>query len=250
MGYESTPRVSVVDPFTGSVRASWLAFEEGFRGGVNAILVDFDGDGVDEVAVASGSGRVAEVRFFDLQGNSLAGYPALVPFGERYDGGLNLASGDLDADGDGDLVVAKAHGAGDVQIHESRPGAPVKLVELTAKAFRPFPDKFQAGATIAVGDLGTFSGGSLLNAAAPDGRGEHAARPAGGVRFTLAVERPGLRRGPRHRRRQPRRSAVRDPGPRRRRSRHPTHRRQRVAAALVHDLHRADAAGRIDAASG
>ena len=172
VGYESTPRVSVIDPFTGSVRASWLAFEEGFRGGVNAILVDLNGDGVDEVAAASGSGRVAEVRFFDLRGNPLTGYPPLIPFGERYEGGLNIAGGDLDADGDGDLVVAKAHGAGDVKIYESRPGAAVKLVELTSKAFRPFSAKFQAGATVAVGDLGTFGGGSLLNAAAPDRRGE------------------------------------------------------------------------------
>jgi FKBP-type peptidyl-prolyl cis-trans isomerase 2 len=162
----------VIDPFTGSVRDSWLAFEEGFRGGVNAILVDLDGDGVDEVAAASGTGRVAEVRFFDLRGNPLAGYPPLFPFGERYEGGLNIAGGDLDADGDGDLVVAKAHGAGDVKIYESRPGAAVKLVELTSKAFRPFPATFQAGATVAVGDVGTFGGGSLLNAATPDRRGE------------------------------------------------------------------------------
>lgn len=172
VGYESTPRVSVIDPATGSVRASWLAFEEGFRGGVNAILVDLDGDGIDEVAAASGSGRAAEVRFFDLQGNPLAGYPALFPFGERYEGGLSIAGGDLDADGDGDFVVAKAHGAGDVKVFESRPGAAVKLVELAPKAFRPFSGKFQAGATVAVGDLGTFGGGSLLSAAARDGRGE------------------------------------------------------------------------------
>lgn len=172
VGYESTPRVSVIDPFTGSVRGSWLAFEGSFRGGVNAILVDLDGDGNDEVAAASGSGRVAEVRFFDQQGNPLAGRPSIFPFGDRYQGGLNVAGGDLDADGDGDLVVAKAHGAGDVKVYDSRPANGDKLVELASKAFRPFGKNFQSGATVAVGDLGTFTGGSLVDAAAPDRRGE------------------------------------------------------------------------------
>jgi len=51
-----TPIVRVIDPATGKVIAEWLAYPEGFRGGVRVACRDLDGDGRPEFVCAPGAG--------------------------------------------------------------------------------------------------------------------------------------------------------------------------------------------------
>jgi hypothetical protein len=86
----------------GSRLAHFLAFEPSFLGGANVAAGDVGGDADNEIVVASGPGRPAEVRVFDAHGRQIS---TLVPFGPEYEGGLSVAVGDLNADGRPEIVV-------------------------------------------------------------------------------------------------------------------------------------------------
>jgi hypothetical protein len=155
LGCKSAPRVYVINPNSGDVVSSFLAYADpSFRGGVRVAIGDLDDNGVEELVVAPGPGRAGEVKAFKLDGTPLPGFTTL-PFGAGYRDGIELAVGDVDGDGKDDLVAAKSRGAGDVQVSLS------DGTKFTAyKSFTAFAKTYRGGATVAVGGINTIVVGS------------------------------------------------------------------------------------------
>lgn len=101
------PRVSVYDG-AGTRLASFLAYAEGFRGGVRVALADLDGDGATEIVTVPGPGGGPHVRVFALDGTLRAQFFAFDPAGRS---GLQLSVADADRDGLTDILVRAEGGA-------------------------------------------------------------------------------------------------------------------------------------------
>lgn len=169
-GVGSSPLVRVVDPATQAPLGQFAAFEPGFRGGVQSVLGDLDGDGRSEIVTASGAGRPGEIRVFTTDGSERIEYRTL-PFGTGWRGGVNLAVGDVDGDGRDDIIAAKAAGDGEVRIFRSLAAAD-PIADAPYRVIRPFGPAFQGGATVAAGDFGSFTNGAATAATVPDGKAE------------------------------------------------------------------------------
>lgn len=141
-----TPNVTVLKP-DGSVLSRFLAFDEFFRGGVSAGMGDFDGDGENEIAAASGRGRAPEVRIFELDGTYRQRFFA---YKKSFRGGVNISVGDLDGDGKAEIVTAPKRGGGpQVRIFAS---SGTRFVP-TAEHFFAYHPKFRGGIMLALGDI-------------------------------------------------------------------------------------------------
>ncbi len=171
VGPGSRPWVTVIDPTSGAIISRFLAYEPSFRGGVRVALGDVVGDGTEQIITAPGPGRVGEVRVFRQDGTELVAYRSL-PFSAGYRGGVEVAAGDVNGDGTADIVTSASRGPGLVNVFFISPDAPSPIPSRPSVSFRAFPARFNGGATVATADVGTFTGGSLTNANAPDGRME------------------------------------------------------------------------------
>ena len=171
VGCLSAPFITVIDPYTGAIRTQFSLFESKFRGGVRVALGDVDGDGIDEIIAAAGSGRLGEILVFRLDGTPMPAYRT-VPFGSKYKSGVEIAVGDIDGDGIDDIVASASRGPGDVNIYRVNPAAADPVPDTPTRSFRAFSTKFRGGASIAVADMGTFQNGSAIDRSLPDGRAE------------------------------------------------------------------------------
>ena len=88
---------------TGARLFSILAYEPGFAGGVSVATADVNGDGTPDIVTAPGAGTAGIVKVFDGTNQQLIRQVA--PFGTRYRRGLQVAAGDVDADGKAELIV-------------------------------------------------------------------------------------------------------------------------------------------------
>ena len=143
-GQGGGPRLNVHNA-DGSVRRSSLAFEQEFTGGVRTATGDVTGDGIPDVIVASGPGRVAEVKLFDgLNGFQVR---SAEPFA-GFTGGAFVAVGDFDGDGFADVAVTPDEGGG---------GRVVVLDGATFAAAASFlaidDENFRGGCRPAAGDV-------------------------------------------------------------------------------------------------
>lgn len=86
---------------------SGFPFGPGFSGGVTLALGDLNADGRLDIVTGQASGG-GTVRVFS--GTDYAMLLSMEPFGAGYSGGLNVAAGDVDADGRVELIVAQANG--------------------------------------------------------------------------------------------------------------------------------------------
>lgn len=187
-GIGGSPIVRLLDAQTGAVRAQVMAFESAFKGGVRVAMGDVDGDSSPEILAASGAGRVAEIRVFKEQVGStvlkeLVAYRTL-PFGSAYQGGVNVACGDVDANGREDIVAAMSRGGGTVSIFLSMNAAD-PIANDPCRSFTPFGGTYDGGASVAVAELGTFSDGRLVNAVIPDRRVEIVVGSGAGIQATV-----------------------------------------------------------------
>jgi uncharacterized repeat protein (TIGR01451 family) len=174
------PWVRVLDPVTGTILTQFLAYEPGFRGGVHVTSGDVTGDGIAEIVVGPGRNRIGQIRVFTPQGVELTGYRTF-PFGTAYRGGVEVAVGDIDGDGDGDIIAGMSTGAGIVNVFKVTPGAGDPVANAAFRSFRAFPAPYANGTMVAAGDFGTYSNG-VKTSSAPDGIAEIVTGTNAGIR--------------------------------------------------------------------
>ena len=168
MVYQGTPTVSLVDPLSGDLINQFDVYETQFAGGVRTAIADMNGDGVDDIVVAPGEGRVAEVRVFDVSGTEMSEY-RLRPFGPTFLGGVNIALGDVDGDGVNDLIAAQSRGSTVTTYRGDSEGG------WEARPFRsymPYGSTHLAGVNVAVADIGEITNGTINQMESKDGRSE------------------------------------------------------------------------------
>jgi len=89
----------------------FFAYAEHFRGGVNVAAGDLDGDGKDEIIAGAGNGGGPHIRVFDGYGNPKI-TNGFFAYDERFRGGVNVAIGDIDKDGQAEIVAGAGQGGG------------------------------------------------------------------------------------------------------------------------------------------
>ncbi|NBP87665.1 MAG: DUF11 domain-containing protein, partial [Planctomycetia bacterium] len=183
VGFRSAPTVTVIDPVTGEEFSQFLAFESGFRGGVQTFTADVDQDGVAEVIAASGPGK-GEIRVFELDGTELTDF-RLKPFGDSYFAGLSVAFGDYDGDGSGDIAVGKSRGA-DVAVFGLAAGGTGWGAE-PFQTFQPYGGSHINGVTLAAADIGVVAGGVIQDSTVADGQHELVVGTGAGVSRSVQV---------------------------------------------------------------
>lgn len=176
LGPTSRPLVQLVEAGTGAVVAQTLAFEEAFRGGTRLAMANVDALPGDEIVVASGPGRVGEIRVFTIDGTGTGTTLRelrefrLRPFGDSYFGGVAVAAGEVNGDGWHDIAAAMSRGSS-VNVFLS-PSFGGEISSTPYRSFAPFGDATLGGASVAFADVGVFVGGDLVDATRGDGRAE------------------------------------------------------------------------------
>jgi parallel beta-helix repeat protein len=137
--------------FDGTLIFKMRPFGTGFIEGINVTVGDFNGDGDDEIFVGKAvNGQRVKIYEYDgtMTGNKIFDKD---PFGPSFIGGVNLAAGDWDGDGDDDAIVGMASGGSAVKGFEYVDGD-IGGNQILEK-LRPFGATFTGGVNIACGDF-------------------------------------------------------------------------------------------------
>ncbi len=121
-------------------------FEKDFAGGVSVCVGDIDGKGQKEIIVGSGPGRRSEILVYTHQGQKTK--YIIYPFEKDFIGGVDVACGDLDADGADEIIVAVASKEqAKIKVYRADQGKTL-LSEFVAEA-----SEFKGGVHISAGDI-------------------------------------------------------------------------------------------------
>jgi hypothetical protein len=136
---------------TGGAPVPFASFQPfaGFLGGVNVAGGDVDGDGFLDVIAAPASGDALSgggPRVSVFSGRTGQELVSFFAFDTSFIGGVRVAAGDIDGDGNAEIVVAGGSGGGPhVRVFDGVSPAPLA-------DFAVFPG-FTGGVSVAAGDL-------------------------------------------------------------------------------------------------
>jgi hypothetical protein len=146
----------------GDLIGQWFAFKDGFRGGVRVSSADINHDGKAEIIAVEGSGGDSAVNIFNGRGHLISSFYA---YDNKFKGGLNIATGDIDGDGEAEIVTGL--GAGKIPEVRIFKANGLKLVQFLA-----YPKTFRGGVRVAIANV---KGGTQANRSqiitAPEGGG-------------------------------------------------------------------------------
>lgn len=174
------PLVKTFDGETGVETAAFLAFAPGYLGGVNVASGDVNGDGVDDVILGAATGlatvRVIDgTRLHEIQPDGQIARSAVLSeffaFQPLYAGGVNIAVGDINNDGFGDVILGAATGLAHVRVVDGTKITNVGTsgeIETSAllAGFFAFPISFGGGVNVATGDVNNDGRADIITGAA------------------------------------------------------------------------------------
>ena len=153
------PEVRIIDGAAGTIRASFLAFDADFRGGVFVAAADVNGDGVVDVIAGSGEGRRGQIKVFS--GRDLAVLRDATVFDPSFTGGVHVAAGDVNGDGYADLIAGAGAGGSDVLVLNATDLSVLRTVT-------PYPG-FAGGVWVGAGDVTGDGFADVITGAGPGG---------------------------------------------------------------------------------
>jgi len=134
----------------GELIGQFFAFKSSFRGGVNIATADVNNDGSDEIIAVQASGGDSEVKIFNGRGQFLGSFYA---YDNKFNGGLNIDTGDIDGDGEDEIVTGLAAG----KIPEVRI---FKAIGVLQGLFLAYPKTFRGGVKITIARVRSGPGSS------------------------------------------------------------------------------------------
>lgn len=102
----SEPNIYIYNS-SGKLLKKFLAYDKKFRGGVNISVSDLNDDGQSEIIAVQASAGSGQVKIFDNNGRLKNQF---LTSGKNWRGGLTVAAGDLDGQGEQEIIVG--YGAG------------------------------------------------------------------------------------------------------------------------------------------
>ncbi len=94
----------------GSMITSFLAYNLGYRGGVNIAACDVDGDGVKDIVTGAAWNGGPHIKIFDNMGKEKSS--GFMAFDQTFTGGINVTCGDIDNNGVSEIIVGAGLGGG------------------------------------------------------------------------------------------------------------------------------------------
>lgn len=129
----------------GQVISQFFAYSESMRSGVNVAVGDLDGDGMAEIVTVPKAGQAPQIRIFSSLGEPRF-TPSFLAYDANFRGGVNIAIGDIQGDGFGEIFTAPESGGGPHVRSFDRYG---KLLS----SFFAFHQKFTGGVSLATADV-------------------------------------------------------------------------------------------------
>jgi len=156
-----SPRVTVFDSTGNFNLFDFMAYDQSFTGGVRVATGDFNGDGTDDIVTAPGPGGGPNVRIFDgTNGRLLRDFMVYDP---SFNGGVYITTGDIDGDGNEDIVTAAGVGGGP---HVRVIAVTKDVYPVTISEFMAYEDKIPGGVRVSVGDVNGDGGQYIVTAPA------------------------------------------------------------------------------------
>jgi subtilisin-like proprotein convertase family protein len=160
-GFGGGPEVRVVDVSTGLAKFDFFAYDPNFHGGVRVATGDVNGDGTPDIITGPGPGGGPEVKVFDgVTGAVIRDFMAFDP---NFNGGVFVASGDVNGDGFSDILVgADAGGGPEVRVYSGKDGS-------VLYSFFAYDPNFHGGVRVAAGDTNGDGYADIVTAAGAGG---------------------------------------------------------------------------------
>lgn len=159
------PNVRVFSATTGTLIASFFAFDPAFTGGVRVAIGDINGDGTPDIICAAGPGAGPAVKVFD--GKTLQ--PLAGPLGSFFaynpilTSGMFLAVGDVNRDGFADIITSPdAGGSSNIKVFSGKDGS-------LLQSFFAYDPVFTGGTRVAAGDVNGDGFADIIVGAGPGG---------------------------------------------------------------------------------
>ena len=155
------PEVRAYDAVTGQLVFDEMVYNIRFSGGVRVATADVNGDGVDDIITAAGTGGGPHVKVFDgATGKLLMEFMAYDP---QFTGGVYIAAADVNGDGKADIITGAGPGGGPhVEVFDGTTGA-------LLQSYFAYDPSFTGGVRVAAGDLNGDGKADIITSAGPGG---------------------------------------------------------------------------------
>lgn len=107
-GFGGGPQVLLYD-ISGRLERNFFAYDENLRSGVNVAMFDVDNDSYQEIITGPGPGSKPIIKIFDEEGKMINSFLA---YNEDFKGGVKVVAGDLNNDGNVEIVTVPASSGG------------------------------------------------------------------------------------------------------------------------------------------